>query len=356
MADTFRIDHHKLIFHPERVARWLSGQLIYPLYMEISPSGGCNHRCTFCAFDYLGYQNRFLDTALFKERLSELGRLGVKSIMYGGEGEPLLHPEIHLLTAHGHASGLDVAVTSNGVLFDETKAQSMLPHIKWIKFSINAGNRENYARIHRTKASDFDRVIENLTTAVKVKQKGNLKCTIGMQMLLLPENRMDVFNFVKRARDLGADYAVVKPYSQHFESKGKMAKDLVYKGDLNIRDSLCKYNSGTFQVIFRDQAMKKWDEGKREYAQCLGLPFWSYVDSGGNVWACSSYLGHDRFCFGNIMEETFQKVWEGEKRKRFLQWMHDGLDVKKCRLNCRMDEINRYLWELTHPGEHVNFI
>jgi hypothetical protein len=32
------------------------------------------------------------------------------------------------------------------------------------------------------------------------------------------------------------------------------------------------------------------------------------------------------------------------------------LDVSRCRVNCRMDEINRYLWDLKSPPEHVNFI
>ena len=32
------------------------------------------------------------------------------------------------------------------------------------------------------------------------------------------------------------------------------------------------------------------------------------------------------------------------------------LDVTKCRQVCRLDKINSYLWELIHPGHHVNFI
>ena len=48
----YRIDSHKLIYHPERVADWMAGNNIYPICMEISPSSSCNHRCQICAFDY----------------------------------------------------------------------------------------------------------------------------------------------------------------------------------------------------------------------------------------------------------------------------------------------------------------
>ena len=58
--DNYRVDSHKLMFHPERVTKWLSGENIYPIEIEISPSGACNHRCIFCAYDYIGYQPDFL--------------------------------------------------------------------------------------------------------------------------------------------------------------------------------------------------------------------------------------------------------------------------------------------------------
>jgi radical SAM protein with 4Fe4S-binding SPASM domain len=102
--------------------------------------------------------------------------------------------------------------------------------------------------------------------------------------------------------------------------------------------------------------MKKWDNNHRNYERCLSLPFWSYIDAGGNVWGCSIYLGDDRFKYGNIYEKTFKDIWEGEERQNSLRWAAETLDVTQCRVNCRMDEINRYLWDLKSPPEHVNFI
>ncbi len=104
--DPFRIDSHKLLFHPERVAAWRAGEDIAPIYMEVSPAGACNHRCRFCGLDFMGYQARFLDSELFKPQLEDMARLGLKSVMYAGEGEPLLHRHIAELVAHTPRSAL----------------------------------------------------------------------------------------------------------------------------------------------------------------------------------------------------------------------------------------------------------
>ena len=98
--DKYRIDSHKLIYHIPRVYDWLKGENVYPVYMEVSPSGACNHRCLYCGLDFMGYKPNYLKADILKERLSELGNLGLKSIMYAGEGEPFLHPEMVSIIEH----------------------------------------------------------------------------------------------------------------------------------------------------------------------------------------------------------------------------------------------------------------
>ncbi len=353
--DEFRIDSHKLMYHVERVNQWLKGVDIYPVYIEISPIGACNHRCTYCALDYMEYNPRSLDTQILKKRLSEMGSLGVKSIMYAGEGEPLLHKDISEIINHTKRSGIDAAVTSNGVLFTDKVFEACLESITWIKISINAACPETYSKIHRTKEEDFGKVIDNISKAVKFRESRRLASTIGMQMILLPENVNEAVSLAKKAKEIGADYLVIKSYSQHFKSITKKYADFKYGNYLTMNEELKKVSDKNFKVIFRENAMKKLEEG-RAYKRCMALPFWSYIDSGGGLWGCSAFLNDERFLFGNINENTFEEVWKGERRKKVMEFVGKGLDIKECRKNCRMDEVNRYLWELTNPSLHVNFI
>jgi len=354
--DKYGIDRHKLHYHVERVAAWKKGEHVYPLYMEISPSGACNHRCIFCGLDFMEYQNRFLETELLEERLTEMGRLGLKSVMYAGEGEPFLHKEMVEIINHTKKVGIDVALTTNGVLLSPKIAEQILGSVEWIKVSCNAGTADTYAKIHGTKPAHFTRVVSNLEQARRIIRENGYTCVLGMQILLLPENRVEVGTLAGIARDIGLKYLVVKPYSQHPQSETAMYADIEYRDAENLAAELESYNTDAFQVIVRLRTMRKWNDKARKYKRCMALPFWSYLDAGGNVWGCSVFLGDERFRYGNIYEQNFEEIWNGMERLDKMAAFNADFDPSRCRVNCRMDEINNYLWELNNPPEHVNFI
>jgi GTP 3',8-cyclase len=352
----YRIDTHKLHLHPVRVGDWLKGDLVAPIYAEISLTGRCNHRCTFCAMDFMGYQPRSLKPSTVITILSDAGSMGLKSVMFGGEGEPLLHKGFVDFTDHAASIGIDTALVTNGVLLRPEISERILATMKWIKVSCNAGTAETYASIHNTASSDFTTVLNNLECAANYRSRTGDDCTLGMQILLLPENAGEIETLAGLARDAGLDYLVVKPYSQHLFSKTHRYEDIHYDAFEGLSERLEAYQSHSFSIIYRNETMKSWDHGKRGYERCYALNFWTYVDAGANLWACSSYLGDERFNYGNLEKFGFRDIWLGEKRRTLLKWVEEDMDAGTCRINCRMDKINQYLWELKHPKNHVNFI
>lgn len=112
-----------------------------------------------------------------------------------------------------------------------------------------------------------------------------------------------------------------------------------------------------FQLFFDIKLCKKKDSNKHEYKKCYSTPyFWAYVSSNGDLYSCSCYLGDDKFKFGNINDKSFRELWQSDKRKQNIDFVQNSLNISQCRVNCRMDFINSYLWELKNPNEHVNFI
>jgi len=363
MSDKYSIDGHKLSYHPERVGQWIEAKndmeklkKIYPIYVEISAVGACNHRCTFCGVDYIGYQNIRWETKLLQERLSEMAKLGVKSVMFAGEGEPLLHKNLDDIIEHASNAGIDSSITTNFVFLNEKNVYKIFKNASWVKVSINAGTKETYSKVHRTKESDFIKVLENMKLAVKTKKEHNLNCTLGAQMLLLPENKDEALLLAKTVKDIGIDYLVIKPYSQHLFSKTKTYKGIDYKPMLQLEQELEKLCDENFNVVFRSNTMKKLETG-HNYKKCYSTPyFWAHLMADGDLYGCSAYLQQSKFCYGNVKENSFQTVWESEKRQKSILYVKEKLNISGCRQNCRMDEVNGYLWRLKHPNEHDNFI
>lgn len=345
MNDPLRVDSHKLHFHPARVAQWQAADTwekvreVYPVYVEVSPVGACNHRCTFCAVDYIGYKSVMLDTGMLVERLWEMGKLGIKSVMFAGEGEPLLHKQMDVMVLGTVKSGIDVAFTTNGVLLDRLAS---LDQCNWVKVSVNGGTSKTYAAVHRTKERDWDTVWKNIGDAVK--RKG--KCMIGVQTLFLEEISNEVQQLYDMCDERGVDYLVVKPYSQH-----KFSITHAYE---NIVTRTPQIKTNHTQFIWRGET----DATKEiPYEKCQATPyFWAYIMATGDVYSCSAYLLDERFRLGNINAQSFDQIWRGEKRRENYGFVKKTLDIHECRVNCRMDKANRYLTDLVKGVPGQNFI
>ena len=351
--DDIRIDSHKLIYHPDRVARWFNGENIYPIEIEISPSGACNHRCVFCAVDYIGYQANFLDKDTILRDVRDIAPKGLKSVVCSGEGEPLLNKNLPDIVNGINACGVDVAMNTNGVLLTRGKLEACLNSFTWVRYSVAAFDETLYDQIQRGKPGDLARVKDNLAAAVEIKRKNGLRTTLGVQCLLMPVSAEQVVNMARELREIGVDYFTVKPYSQNLHSKNRQTID--YGRLRGLEDELKAYAAAEFKVYFRANAIDNVHH-KKSYSKCLGLPFMTHIDAKGNVWPCVAHIGASEFCYGNIYEQTFLEIWEGARRRVGMEKLY-AQDINKiCREACRLDEMNKYLNELKHPNGHVNFI
>ena len=348
----YDIDNHKLMYHPERTKEWIEKGDCYPIYLEISPTDKCNHNCVFCALDYLKCGGKDIDSEVMIRALKEMAEKGIKSIMFAGEGEPLLHKDIGLFTQKAKEFGINVSITSNGVFFNKEKIEQCLPNLSWIKFSIDAGTPEDYADVHGTNPEDFEKLMNNLQQAVDYRKENNLKTTLGAQCLIIPTAIKNIERLAQRLKEIGLDYLVLKPYSKHPSSVNEF---VVNTEEYNLlEETLKKYNSENFKIFFRKAAIERLSSPK-EYSTCYGLPFITLIDSRGNVIPCNLFHNNPDFIYGNLNEQSFSEIWSGEKRKQVMEKLKQK-GISDCRNGCRLDPTNKYLHRLRNPEAHDNFI
>ncbi len=420
MGDRTRIDGQKLDMHPERLAQWRAGKGtwdtakdIFPIYVEFSPYGVCNHECTFCSVDYIldRKDHPTIKYDVFARTLESMAKRGVLSVMFAGAGEPTLYEDkaakkdLADIIVLCDELGIDTALTTNATGLDESFSERAFAakRFRWVRASFNAGTRETYAAIHRTKESDFDKVVANLTNAVKIRNRIGSGVQILGQIVAVPAARgvknrrsLQIFQefptnidtvvpLAKLLRDIGADNLAVKPYKQHEVAhaggdekllgvtRSDMYNGTSYSGETwdKLFDELQAIETSTFEITIRRGAMSQQDAEWRGYDTCFSTPyFWAYVEADGELWGCSAHLGRiengkeigdHRFRFGNVNEQSFLDIWHGERRKACWEFTRKppsegGLDVSKCMKGCQMDMPNIFLWDLQNPEPTRSFI
>lgn len=345
------IDSHKLMYHPQRVAEYLERGDCAPIYLEIGLSNLCNHNCIFCGLDWARGKEE-LETKILLENLKDIGEFGVKSICFAGAGEPLLHKDFSLIVQKTKEYGMDVAFSTNTVLFNEKKAKETLPYTSWIRFSVDAATSKTHAKVHRTSEKDFPKILKNLSDAVKIKKDNNYKTTLGVQFMLLEENAHEVLKFAEICRNIGVDNLQVKPYSLNPNSQNKISID--YRRFDNIQHELESLSVSDFNVFYRVNRIQSISK-EQKYNTCLGLPFIAIINERGNVEPCHLFYDVHSFSYGNIYEKKFSEIWKGNRRKNVLKKIIKR-GISDCKKGCRLDSINNYLYRLKNPKEHDNFI
>jgi MoaA/NifB/PqqE/SkfB family radical SAM enzyme len=361
--ERFRFDGHKLMYHPDRIAAWQRGERFAPVHIDMGLTKFCNTACLYC---YAVVQNMTKGTMIQREPLlryiEDCGKLGVRSIGFIGDGEPTLNPALYDATVLAKKSGIDTAMATNGLNLDMNRAHDLLRDMTWIRFNLSAGDPDGFQRVHQSKSKNFDLLVEKIRTLVEIKRKYGYKCTLGIQMVLIPECYDQVLKEAELGARLGVDYFVIK----HCSDSEYKELGIDYKDYQRIEDVL-KLAEGYSNENYVVQV--KWDkiragtesalykDGFRKYDVCYGTPFVLQMSGNGKIYPCGPFFNKERFYIGDIHEQSFYDMVMGDRYWQVHDDISRSVDVHKdCAIGCRQDYVNKYLWDLKNPPEHINFI
>ncbi len=362
VTDPFMMDGHKLFWHLDRLAAFQRGERIAPLHIDVGLSKGCNIGCHYCYgitqgnFFLEGAKRVFPREALLRY-MQDAGDLGVRSIALIGEAEPTLNPALYDAIHVGKNAGVDMAIGTNGVLWN-TKAdgERALEALTFIRFNISAASEEAYQRIHNSKA--FLKAIEKIKWCVDQKRKKNLKTTIGLQMVLTPQDADQCVPLAKLGAELGVDYTVIKQCSDTVDNDLGIFKKLGgYDDFTEILQEAESHSQPGYRVIVKWK--KILNHGKREYDNCLGAPFLLYSSGDGKIYPCGMWFDkrEEEFRLGDLVTHSFKELIESDSYWAAIKKQQCGVDVhKECYANCRTHMINDFVWKIREAPEHVNFV
>ena len=352
MARNLYLDGTKLNRHLKEVVQWQEKKDFAPIHLEISVSNFCNQKCIFCYIDWQHGQVNMSEEMLVS-LLIDAKKAGVKSVLLAGEGEPTLNKAYIAGIKKAGEVGLDIALNSNMVAVSQEELYEILPHLSWLRCSVQAGDAKTYSQMHNTKEKDFERAISNIQQAVDIKKELNLDLKIGIQQVLMQENIHSAYTLARLAQEVGVDYYVIKPCHPHELTKYKVGEDLVHRYTQILRQ-IEELSTPKFNAIIRWEFL---NIKQRVYKKCLALPFIWQINATGDIYTCYPKANDKRHLYGSLKEQTFSEILASKRYKEVVSWVENNVDVTKCMLPCRHHNANDYLWWLTEEEPlHINFI
>lgn len=345
-------DSHKLMYHPRHLVKWLNGEYV-PLHAEIGITNRCNHKCKFCILDWITHGSVDIGKDVLTRTFSDMSEMGVKSIYYAGEGEPTLHPDFPYFVEYGRSLGMSQSLSTNGTLFKKDMAGRVLPHLSWIRFSVDAGTPDTYSGIHGIAPKFYDVVLDNIRECVNIKRKNGYGVDIGVQMVLMNENIMEAETLARWCKDAGVDNFQVKPAHNH--PKSSYSTGMYKFVHDSLQDSLEQLQTDDFSVVVRVKSAERLVQPKK-YSICHGFDYYVIIDALGNIIPCAIFYNEPDYIYGNLNTHSFREIWTGERRLDIIRKIADRKFATCGKYACRLDVLNRYLDRIKYPERNDEFI
>lgn len=160
----------------------------FPRQILVEVANICNHSCVFCAYPKMTRPGQYIKPELFRRLMKEAYALGAREVGLHGGSEPLTCKKLDEHVAFCRDIGFEyIYFSTNGALGTPERFKALIDAgTSSIKFSINAGNRETYLKIHGR--DDFDKVIANVRFVSEYRKTLGRKLFLAVSFVEVAEN------------------------------------------------------------------------------------------------------------------------------------------------------------------------
>ena len=261
-----------------------------------------------------------------------------------------------------------MASGTNVFNLNRRKLEEILPYLTYLRVNFSAGTPERYGEIMGVKPEWFHRVVQNIRDMVEIKHRDDLPVTIGMQMVLMPQDADQILPLARLGKELRPDYLVIKHCSDNED--GNLGVD--YSGYSKLYDLLREaeaLSDESYEVVVKWSKIEA--DGKRSYQRCYGAPFMLQISGSGLVAPCGMLFNerYKKFHIGNIVTDRFKDVWASDQYWKVMNYLAspEFNAQKMCGTLCLQHKVNEYLDEYmkgrlvpVRPSgpqpKHINFV
>jgi len=311
----------------------------------------CNLKCRHCyvAKESLDTVYAELSTEEIFSIIDSLVLLGCMNLFVNG-GEPFLRKDIFEIFSYAVNSGLTISCSTNGLDLPE----ELIKEIATTKpklFQVSIDGTKDVHNFIRNNRESFDKAIQTLNLARKYFDD---KTEIVMATTLMKENKHDIYNLFKIAKECAVDTFCIVPLMQSasLEVTDVSIEDKYFLFN-ELSDFYIENYKNCYEISFivppgliPDSVRNlKFGEGYLcSFPEMLGF------DCNGNVAICDGFLENKEFVLGNLKNNDIQSILINKKVVEIESVTINELEgicsvckfLVKCQGGCRVAAYNRF--------------
>jgi len=341
-----------------------------PRNITLHLTENCNLRCKMCYFwgDTGAYSTsrtkqkpKILNFEIVKNLIRELAIVKPIYSLYGGE--PLLYPYFEELIDEIKKNNSFVDTPTNGTLLSDNAEILVKKEFDFVRVSLDGPRDINDKQ---RGSGSYDKAIKGINDLFEAKKKNKAKKPfIDIIYTITPDNFLTVEEFFLHDLDISkVDHITIqmqnyitrkmgKDYAEFLSSEFGIQSDTYWKSMVRLPSEFCEidrtelsrqvnrvrtyYSSQNKNVMllpptFSSQNLEaylisNWDQMIDVYEKCI-IPWVSAeIVANGDVAPCHVFYD---LVLGNLYENGIADIWNGEKYKRFRNYIESKIFMPIC--------------------------
>tara|TARA_B100000949_G_scaffold231835_1_gene244771 strand:+ start:211 stop:1224 length:1014 start_codon:yes stop_codon:yes gene_type:complete len=301
----------------------LSKAIGMPKMVTIEPTNHCQLKCPLCP---TGEGDTSVEYGLFKldkyKKVVDGFAKWTQTVQLFSWGEPFLHKSfiemISYTSQNPHKIRSVVSANLNDVTDEQIKGM-VTSNLDMLGISIDGTTQEVYEK-YRV-GGNLEKVFNNLKKLVAAKKLYKSNITINWDFIVMKHNEHQVKEAKKMAHDFGVNINFnsaranlkqnyLNPVEKLIDIYGEWLPD---NPEYNAYDMESKTYKSSHKENKKDFCRKPWTE--------------TFVNWNGDVFPCCCVHTEEKDRMGNIFEQDFEEIWNGENyvaaRKEMLDQPND---------------------------------
>lgn len=178
-----------------------------PRMVQINIANRCNLDCIFCWVHTpfappmpREWQKTKISMPLFKKIVSGLGRIETGGVIFSGQGEPFIHPQIYEMIKLVKQEGIKLYIQTNLHLVDVERVSSL--GVDALHVNLSAASEETYRSVHPSqKREAFTKLRKKMDQIRRIKESGNHAPELEFIHVIHSKNYQELPKMIEMAAD-----------------------------------------------------------------------------------------------------------------------------------------------------------